>query len=500
MPRAVKINSAALVRVLAAVVLVSVLGLILFGVSEKPAPGDRAALRPDEPQQAHAGSSHPAASVESTSTHQSNISLSYFEDLRTSWLESAFTVTSLSHEMYGSIHQKNDAAGPRNLLTEPTCLLTTQLLSRYEGLKQGTHVYQIVLDLGERGGAWDHLASVNLGAQLIRFVGWIGENRVSFKVTDGKDEVIDTLLEFLGKCLPRLFAVKEVTRQITLTRQIFCLSDVLELAHQHELSGAEHSCGASFEWSDTVTMYGYVGGMVPRVDSYLEGWRDADGMKMYKKVDMWHTQPFEKDEDSADRFEVGLPVQVLSCSRLGGASLLNLLAKEPISSLKNACKNNAHFFPVSKSLWVPSAKFAVAMDPNDVAKIRVPLAGENVSPIQAYGVAKRDSHPPAIHRKVWDGAVERIDLVTEEGVKLGGYVQGVWKQAVRDKVVFRDSVVVGDKCIRPFVQKAGTEGKYVENTIKEAQSINPAVMGADRVATTDEVLGYKPKKGRLLLL
>ncbi|KAJ3402933.1 hypothetical protein CcCBS67573_g09394 [Chytriomyces confervae] len=38
--------------------------------------------------------------------------------------------------------------------------------------------------------------------------------------------------------------------------------------------------------------------------------------------------------------------------------------------------------------------------------------------------------------------------------------------------------------------------KYVENTFKEAQRINPVIMGADRVATTDvEVLGYKFKKG-----
>ncbi|KAJ3403379.1 hypothetical protein HDU80_004232 [Chytriomyces hyalinus] len=458
MPRAVKINPAALVRVLAALVLVSVLALILFGVSEKPAPVDRA-LRPDEPQQTSAGPSYPkhppAASVEPLPTHPSSNSLSHFEDLRTAWLETAFTLTSLSPELYGSIHQQSDAGMPRDLFAEPMCLLTTQLLSRYEGLKQGTHVYQVILDLGEPRGGWDHLASANLGAQLIRFVGWMGDDRVSFNVKNGSDKgnagsdkVVDALVAFLGKSLPNLFAAgKQVTRQITLTRQIFCLSDLLELVYQHELSGAEHSCGASFEWSDTVSMYGYVGGMVPRVNSYLEGWRDADGMKMYKKVDMWHTQPFEKDEDSADRFDVGLPVQVLSCSQLGDASLLNLPAKEPVASLKNACKNNSHLFPVLKSLWVPSAKFAIAMSPNDTGKIRVPVSGEMLSPVQAYGIAKRDSHPPAIHRKVWDGAVERIDSVSIEGTKLGGYVQGVWKQAVRDRVEFRDSVVESDKIV-----------------------------------------------------
>ncbi|KAI8842897.1 hypothetical protein BJ741DRAFT_705020 [Chytriomyces cf. hyalinus JEL632] len=219
MPRAVKINPAALVRVLAAVVLVLVLALILVGVSEKPAPVDRA-MRLDEPQPASAGPSYPEhpseSSVESLPTHQSSNSLSSFADLRTAWLESAFTVTSLSPDLYGSIHQQNDAGLPRNLFAEPTCLLTTQLLARCEGLKQGTHVYQLILDLGERGGGWDHLASVNLGAQLIRFVGWIGDDRASFNVKNGgdkgnagSDEVFDTLVTVLGKSLPRLFAASD---------------------------------------------------------------------------------------------------------------------------------------------------------------------------------------------------------------------------------------------------------------------------------------------------
>ncbi|KAI8613555.1 hypothetical protein BC830DRAFT_1170156 [Chytriomyces sp. MP71] len=384
-----------------------------------------------------------------TTAEYADESLARFERMRTEWMQTASLLTSDHPDFAPILH------GEANAFSEPVCVLNPQLFKRYSPIKAGSQKVHVAINLALATSQWDHLALPNLGSQLTRLTGWLGPARVSYEIvtsagadvvqsSEVKDKLIVALRDHLetvseGAAVPFVSKSEpnsEATHLLTLSSTVFCLFDVLEMIHQHLLNEADHTCGVVFQWDGDMMMYGYKGGMAPNPHPYMDAWRDLFGNKIYPETssDNWSKGIFHGDEDAMDRFESGLPLQILSCST-SSASLQRLPAAPalPVAS----CPDNTALHARPRTLLAVTAKFAIPMAPEAVRAIRVKMEGEPETPLQAYGVAKRDAHPPAIRREMWRTSTQRIDGVVE-GEGMPGYVQGVWKQEVRDRIEFAD--------------------------------------------------------------
>ncbi|KAJ3193570.1 hypothetical protein HK101_004609 [Irineochytrium annulatum] len=388
------------------------------------------------------------------------------EDLRKKWMESAFSLATKSAPRFNSILvdkklTQSDGidlgkVGIDEGFAGPNCLFLPQLRNRYEEVREGKEKYVFHLDFSSNGSTLEneplhHLTVPNMGSQLTRLIGWLGEDRVDFSIRvpdfntddESKDEAIINLLkEHLEKALNKPVALnppaqyeQHHTHLVTIAPAVFCFVDILEIMYQHRRRNAAHTCGVGFEWSHDAVVYGYKGNMVPLRQPYYDGWRDVMGEMMYSTVDMWQKQIFSKDEINEEKFEMGLPVQVLSCDSTT-ASLFTLPLPKP---LPHACKDAAAVAalrPLQRTIMVPASKFAVPIPPADLDRVRSPIPVEELTPMMSYGLAKRDAAPVAVWRNFWEGSTERLDGVPRGGSygdgttkpRPPGYVQGVWKQ------------------------------------------------------------------------
>ncbi|KAJ3278644.1 hypothetical protein HK104_002155 [Borealophlyctis nickersoniae] len=355
----------------------------------------------------------------------------------------------------------------------PTCLLVPQMRSRWEHLKRGKERVMVVMNFwGD--DEMDEFVVPNFASQMIRLAAWMGVNRVGISIYGGlkaKGEAsgrlvgmlnaVDTRFKDLNipivinatarpplsrhaSANPAIYLTSALTpltssptpytHVLLLNPTFFCLSDILELLHQHITQDASHTCGMDFQWKPDVVVYGFKGAMVPKdVDTF----RDMSGGRMFRKEDMWHKQMFDGDDVAAERFEDALPVQIHSCHSSSSLFTLPLphLAADP------SCPAFLNLPTRDRTLLIPSSKFTYPMAPSTLSTLRAPPKTEPLTPAISHTLAQRDAFPPAVWRSRWAGG-ERVDDQADEGGSgaqgTPGFVQGVWKNAdVRDRVEFR---------------------------------------------------------------